>query len=208
MSTRVINQRMPTNQRNKVNVKQNRKAADVAKPSVIGCRTLTPSTVGLAGIPERRKRIERNAAVVKDALQLVQAATKTGDAALIASAKPLMALILQIVKLMHRTADSIARETALVEGDPDVAAGLIGDNGIHLSYFDGTAIDARNARDAFRTTLGYAIERGDMVEANRLRFGFPEREDRDPYAGLGKRAEIVDADDIRRAAAKPRKFGE
>lgn len=207
MVTRVTQSKIPSNHR-KPNMK-NRNAKDAVSPSVRGLKTIIPSTVGIAERAryERGRKLARDAAIVVDTLKLVHAAQRTGDASLIAATKPLMPMIKKALDKLGRAADSFARETAatskkdkpeaapqsaiveapaLVEGDPDVAAGLISDAAIHHSYFNGDAIDARRERKATLGRLKYAIETGDLATQHEIMYGTNPREDHDPYATMAK----------------------
>jgi hypothetical protein len=196
MVTRVTQSKVPRNPR------VGRMASkDAVSPSVRGLKTVIPSTVGIA---ERARYEYRKASIIVDTIRLVHAAQRSGDASLIAAAKPFVPLIKKALDQLGRSVDSLARESAaiskkdkpeaqtpsalidppaLVEGDPKVAAGLIGDSA--WANHTPETLERRAKHEAFSGQLQYAMERGDYVEANRLRFGMPARECEDPYKSMG-----------------------
>jgi len=208
VNTTVRNNKIPSNHR-KPSMTKNRSTKDAVSPSVRGIKTIIPSTVGIA---ERARyeyrKLTRDAEIIVDTLRLVRAAQRTGDASLIAATKPLIPMIQKALDKLARAADSLARETAatsnedkpeatpqsqvssapaLVEGDPDVAAGLIADQA--FTNYTPEAIERRAARDAKVARLGYAIECGDLATQHEIQFGGPQREDKDPYASIGHKGE-------------------
>ncbi|WP_322040795.1 hypothetical protein [Burkholderia diffusa] len=120
MTTRMIHDKIPHNQR--VPRNKAKAARDAVTPSVRGIRSVTPSVRGIA---DRARGIATGLNVLLTARKL---ATAHGDAELAALAEDpkVMKALDRAIKRLGRDVDRFL--TCPTKGDPNVAAGLIGDS--------------------------------------------------------------------------------
>ncbi|WP_175720766.1 hypothetical protein [Burkholderia anthina] len=120
MTTRMINDKIPHNQR--VPRNKARAARDAVIPSVRGIRSVTPAILGIA---DRARGIATGLNVLLTARKLA-AATGDDELAELTNDPKVMKALDRAIKRLGRDVDLFTNRPN--EGDPNVAAGLIGDS--------------------------------------------------------------------------------
>jgi hypothetical protein len=187
MTTRMIHDKIPHNQR--VPRNKGKAARDAVTPSVRGIRTVTPTILGIA---DRARGIAIGLKALVTARNLAEA---TGDAELAALAEDP-----KVMKAVDRAIKRLGRDVDLFmnrpnEGDPNVAAGLIGDSRGTWHQFDPETMRQREIADAkaalLRSTMALDTEQNKV----RAQFGLdlvPLKGD-DLYKLFGKEGKRSDA---------------